>query len=306
MNKELEVLPKRIFSKIGFAMLMLVVVVQGIQGLESFAINQFKPELMKSPWIALIFVAVSFYMIAFPIYIVMMKRLPNYKPSQTTKASIKQMLVLFIISFAAMYVFNIISTLITLGIGAIKGSEVVNPFANVIRNSSTLATFLLAVICAPVIEEITFRGILIDKIRPYGDKACILISALCFALYHGNLSQLFYAFALGVVFAYVTLKFGTIKYSIILHMLINLYGSVIAPAIVAEKNMIYLGIMGIINIVLLIVGIVLFIKSKKNIVIDKGQIELDKNEELKIMLLNPGMLGYIILSIALIILVTLI
>ena len=65
---------------------------------------------------------------------------------------------------------------------------------------------ICGVILSPIIEEILFRKILIDKIKLYGDKVAILVSAVTFGVYHGNLSQVFYATALGAIFAYVTLK----------------------------------------------------------------------------------------------------
>ena len=54
------------------------------------------------------------------------------------------------------------------------------------------------------------------------DKVAIITTAILFGLFHANFSQFFYAVALGMIFAYVTLKTGTIKYSIILHIVVNI------------------------------------------------------------------------------------
>ena len=73
---------------------------------------------------------------------------------------------------------------------------------------------------------ILFRKFLIDKTIKYGAKVSIILSAVLFALFHGNLNQFFYAFLIGGFFAYVYIKTGKITYSIILHAVVNLMGSV--------------------------------------------------------------------------------
>ena len=98
-----------------------------------------------------------------------------------------------------------------------------------------------------------FRGIMLNKIRIYGDKVAIITTAILFGLFHANFSQFFYAVALGLVFAYVTLKTRTIKYSIILHIAVNMVGSVIMPAIVGDGSNIQLVGLDTKTIVLVIV-----------------------------------------------------
>lgn len=49
----------------------------------------------------------------------------------------------------------------------------------------------------------------------------MVLSALAFALFHANLYQTAYAFVLGLVFGAVVLLTGSIRDTILLHMLIN-------------------------------------------------------------------------------------
>ena len=60
----------------------------------------------------------------------------------------------------------------------------------------------------------------------------IIFSGITFGLFHMNLFQFFYAFGLGVIFAYVYTRTRMLRYSVIMHMIINFMGAVIAPAIV--------------------------------------------------------------------------
>src|SRR5699024_5291593 len=69
-------------------------------------------------------------------------------------------------------------------------------------------------------EELLFRGLLARRLARYGQRPAALVSALLFALYHANLSQFFYAFALGLLLAYAYFYTGTIKTPILLHMLL--------------------------------------------------------------------------------------
>lgn len=80
-------------------------------------------------------------------------------------------------------------------------------------------------IVAPIVEEIIFRKVLIDNMCKYGIVAAVMLSALLFGLFHGNLSQFFYAWGLGIIFGFVYAYTGKIIYTILLHMAVNLYSS---------------------------------------------------------------------------------
>src|SRR5699024_2978381 len=101
-----------------------------------------------------------------------------------------------------------------------RGQAVTNPVDS-LAGYPTVLNLLLGCVIAPVSEEYLFRYLLLNRLRPYGDKFAILASALCFGLFHGNLNQLFYAFAVGALFAYVVLQTGCLWQSILLHALIN-------------------------------------------------------------------------------------
>lgn len=76
---------------------------------------------------------------------------------------------------------------------------------------------------APVTEEMVFRGALLKVLSPYGSKSAIIISAVLFGAIHGNLQQFPIAFLLGLLFGFISIKTGTIFYTIILHMFNNAY-----------------------------------------------------------------------------------
>lgn len=173
-------------------------------------------------------------------------------------------------SYAMVYIINFLTSILIMLVGSLKGSDVVNPIAEVVGNSTWIWSLIFVGILSPIIEELMFRGIMLNKIRIYGDKVAIITTAILFGLFHANFSQFFYAVALGLVFAYVTLKTRTIKYSIILHIAVNMVGSVIMPAIVGDGSNIQLvGLAGIILIIVSIIGVVLLLKNRKKYICQK-------------------------------------
>ena len=68
-----------------------------------------------------------------------------------------------------------------------------------------------------ILEEFIFRKMVIDRIWQYGEKIAVVTSALIFALFHINLFQFFYALGIGLIFAYVYLRTGKLRYTIIMH-----------------------------------------------------------------------------------------
>ena len=122
---------------------------------------------------------------------------------------------------------NLIGLGLTAGMGLLKGSPVQNTLLNMITGGSLWLTSIFTVLCAPVFEEILFRKLICDKVIKYGEGCAVILSGLIFGLFHMNFNQFFYTFFLGCFFAFIYVKTGRLKYTILLHMLINFFGSVL-------------------------------------------------------------------------------
>ena len=82
--------------------------------------------------------------------------------------------------------------------------------------------FLWAVVLAPVLEELLFRGILLRRVeRAAGTLPAVLISALVFGLYHGNLSQGITAAAAGLALGYAYVRTDALLVSVVMHTAVN-------------------------------------------------------------------------------------
>lgn len=87
--------------------------------------------------------------------------------------------------------------------------------------SDTLSMFLYAGFAAPIAEEILFRGLIQGTLRPYGKRFAIFGSAFLFGMFHGNLVQTPFAFAVGLVLGY-TAETYSLLWSVVLHAFNNL------------------------------------------------------------------------------------
>ncbi|WP_458406129.1 CPBP family intramembrane glutamic endopeptidase, partial [Methanobrevibacter sp.] len=167
------------------------------------------------------------YILPFPIFYWLMKKLKSQKIEKNS-VGIKTFITYIAITVTLMWIGNIIGLVITnLLSGAIQ-SEIANPVQELINSNDIIINLVIISIIAPIFEEIFFRKFLIDRSIRYGARVSIILSATLFAFFHGNLNQFFYAFLMGGFFAYVYIKTGKITYTIILHAIINLMGSVVS------------------------------------------------------------------------------
>lgn len=87
--------------------------------------------------------------------------------------------------------------------------------------ADTLSMFLYAAFAAPLGEELLFRGLVQDTLRPYGKRFAIFGSAFLFGMFHGNLVQTPFAFAVGLVLGYTAEEYSLL-WSVALHIINNL------------------------------------------------------------------------------------
>ena len=93
-------------------------------------------------------------------------------------------------------------------------------------SSVTILLLAYALILAPIGEELTFRGLTYRFARralPFW--AANILQALLFGIMHANMIQGIYAFAVGLILGWVCRVGHSIKYSVILHILFNILGT---------------------------------------------------------------------------------
>ena len=78
------------------------------------------------------------------------------------------------------------------------------------------------VIAGPIAEEMVFRGLTLKILREeFSYVIAIIIQALLFGVYHGNVIQFVYASLMGILFGFMVKKYDSIIPGIVMHAIIN-------------------------------------------------------------------------------------
>ena len=116
---------------------------------------------------------------------------------------------------AQLFTIGIEMSLNLFGLTIVEGLEMLNTDPN------NLSIVLYGCLLAPIAEELLFRGLVLRSLMPYGKRFAILLSALAFGMYHGNLIQTPFAFLVGLVLGYVAAEYSVI-WAMVLHLINNL------------------------------------------------------------------------------------
>lgn len=270
------------FSRIGFAAVLNIAVTTALQFLLQWLFGRY----LQNPWLMYAVLVLPIYMIAMPISALLVWNMPSM-PITKKKLSAGRFIIVIMVCFAIMYAGNWVGTGLNSIIQAVSGQPASQDLLNLISGSGIWANLVFIVILAPIAEELFFRKLLIPKLLPFGEKPAIIISGLLFGLIHGNFSQFFYAFGLGIAFGFIFVKTGKIIYTMILHMLINFFGSVIS-LLIMDSSLIVTALYGVFVLCLFVAGLVLFFVNVKRTKMVRGLFALPKGKAAAYC--NPGML----------------
>lgn len=223
---------RKVFSRIGLALCMILIITPLLQTAWFFLLPEYllgnSHWLVNSSWGMWLGTFVPQYLVAIPLALLVMRKLPAEKP-QDLKLRGRDLLMLLPISFCVMYAGNIIGNTLSM---LLSGGNAQNAVTDYVMDNNPVKIVFL-VILAPLLEEYVCRKQIIDRTRQYGEKIAVFLSALTFGLLHQNLFQFFYAFGLGLIFGYIYIRTGRLRYPVLLHSIINFFGGVVAPWIIS-------------------------------------------------------------------------
>lgn len=278
---------------VGFSMFIMIILTFGLQ----IVAGMLFPGLLKEgdSCVRYSVTLLPQYLIAMPAAYMLLRLVPKTGLKKKS-LSAGRFIIILLICYAILYAGSLIATIITGIINSVTGKSMQNIVANMVAGSDILANLLAVGIAAPVLEELFYRKLLIGRLLRYGDKAAVITSGLIFGLVHGNFSQFFYAFGLGVALGYIYLRTAKISYTIALHIFINIISGIAAPLLVQSGGAAML-IYGAAVIGMAITGLVLFIVNKNRIWFAEGICKLEKWPAA--VYLNPGMILFFIACAAL-------
>ena len=297
---------RRDFSRLGFALLTFFVAAAVLQGLAGYLLSL--PGVPRSPLVSWgLGYIVPLYVIGVPLTLLVMRGVPAERV-EPQRLGFGKLIAFLLMCFPIMYAGNLVGTLMSY---MFSGGSAENPLESLVMDSSWIQVVVLAVL-APLFEEFIFRKQLIDRIGRYGEKTAIFFSALTFGLFHGNLYQFFYAFALGLLFAWIYTRTRKLRYSFFLHMCVNFWGSVVAPWILTNTDLgvvdevlagnMDVDISGLLPLyaysfallALVIAGLVLLIRRRRDFLLLPTAEQLPRGSGFRISCLNPGVILFAI------------
>ncbi|MDE7294524.1 MAG: CPBP family intramembrane metalloprotease [Oscillospiraceae bacterium] len=128
-----------------------------------------------------------------------------------------------------------------------------------------IVTFVMTVFVAPIAEELMFRGVVLRGLSQVSGRFAIFMSAAMFGLMHGNLTQAFCAFVMGIVFGYAAVKTDSLVLPIIGHITANFVTTttVLVEYFLGEdvSNAYWFAVLGLFGLIGLIAVIVMYSKG---------------------------------------------
>lgn len=293
---------KKLFSRLGLALTVFLVVTMVFQ--MAFSLMAAKGLLVLGDHAydkAMLISMGVMYLIGFPVFWLLTRRIPVTEQISGQKWSFWKLAGTFLICLSIVYIGNMIGQFLMFLVSRIIGRPMYNAIEDLVNQLNPWLVLLITVIIAPVVEEIMFRKILIDRIIHYGQGVAVVASGVLFGLVHGNFYQFFYACALGMIFAYIYVKTGRLRYTILFHLLINFIGSMVPLGLlkVTELQPV-LGVMllstfGLFVLGFMITGVVLLICFRKQITWEAGSVTIPRGSRFSSMFLNVGMILYVII-----------
>lgn len=217
---------KKDYSRFSLALLSIAGITALLQMVLALIWKEFLVDTAMGQWEIMRWILTMgpMYLVAVPVSLRIMKKIPAEALPPQKLGGIR-FFVLMLIGMPIMYAGNLLGNFLS---ALLSGGTAENALLDYIIGNPLYA-FIFTVLLAPFLEELIFRKQLIDRLGKYGEKTAVIFSAVTFGLFHMNLFQFFYAFGLGLIFAYVYTRTRRLRYPVFMHMIVNFMGSVIAP-----------------------------------------------------------------------------
>mgnify|MGYP002711906526 CR=1 FL=1 len=263
---------KKILKYLGWVLLLLVFVIL-TEGLASLILMGSANLIHNGILDESILVTISKYQIVLGqlirgILIYFFIKFENKRKSASSKIIANRGLVsdswkMLVVGFGVAGLGNII---VGIMVNLLKDTEMYKQVFDIIETTMVATNpmdyvilFVGVVILAPIVEELMFRGLLLNKLMDdFKPKYAIILSALAFGIYHFNVFQGVNTFAMGIILATVYYYRRNITDCIIIHMANNLF------AVVAGHNEVLSGILVIISFICMIISVFIIRNIAKN------------------------------------------
>ena len=147
-------------------------------------------------------------------------------------------------------------------------------------------TLFSTIIIAPIIEEMIFRGVIMNDLKEYGYKTAIIINSVLFGLAHTEIEKVIITIFLGIIFSYVAYRYS-LRYSILLHMVWNLnssMGSIFYYNKMPDEIIIWF--VAVLSLALIVISIYGIIKKKYIMIFSIFRFSIEDKKNMTLFLKN--------------------
>ena len=286
----------QVFSRLGWALFLQLAVVILVQRVAANVAAAVAPALLVHPVLLWGLSVFSVYGAGFLALWLVLRGAPAPRPAEHYPLPPGRFFRAWVICLGATYLTNFMTLSLMDVIGLLRGAPVENPVDQIAAYPPILNA-LLGCVIAPVAEEFIFRRLLLDRLRPYGPRFAMAASALCFALFHGNLSQFFYAFAIGLVLGWVALRTGGIWQPMLLHAMVNAVSTILLPLAEPLGN---LGdaLLSLLVLGSIVLGAVFLTELRQELALPAGTPPLSPRWTWRVFFESPGVVCFLLLALA--------
>lgn len=314
---------KKSISRLGLALAVFSVLPQIVALLLALVVPVVFPSWVNSEWYIWAVQVFCLYIVGLSAFFLILGKKPlPALPKEGERFPRKWYFGFFCMMIFSGFVGSLISTILTSIVSLLRGAPIENTTNTLIQSSPLIYVFLIVVVIGPIVEELVYRYAVMRVLLPYGEKTAILVSGLIFGLIHGNLFQLFYASALGILFSYLYARTGKLRHTIAMHMLFNFFGGFLPVLILqflpldelmagnASFEVIFASILPLLGLLLYelayfglaITGLVIFILRCRRARFYPAACPLDGRARLRAYLLNAGMIFFFAVSLVFLVL----
>ena len=130
------------------------------------------------------------------------------------------------------------------------------------------APFAVQIVClailSPIAEELVFRGLMFRRMREdTGAKLAIIYTSVVFGIFHGNFVQMLYGFLMGLMFAWLCEKYGSVLAPIVAHVTANLIALFATKYQIFDRMMADIRVIGMVTVGAATIAAIIYLQIKQ-------------------------------------------
>ena len=218
---------KSLTLRLGFALLLMLVLLQGLMTVLAFAQMLFQAVFIEKAadilyWSLYNLIYLASFMLPVPFFMLISgkkKREPIH-----FEVRFPPRFALMVCACVGMILAagQVNSLLLAPFSGESASTDMILDMVGADKGYMVVLVFVMIVIVPAFCEEFLFRGLVLGNLLPYGKSVAIVGSALMFAAMHQNFGQFLYTAVAGIVMGFLYVRSRSIWPSTLVHMLNNL------------------------------------------------------------------------------------